>query len=320
MDELSDALAGVRTGRPRSVRTEGRAPWGLRIHPVIGACFHVVLEGQCWLLPAGGTPINLQAGDVVFLKSGRGHGLADDPTTPLLAPEKVELEEDVSSPVAQLRIPGRGVRTVLLCGAYQADHGRTHPLLRELPDVIRLSSRVSRHPALTAAVDLLRAEVTAPRAGMHGAVPALIDVLLHYVLRAWIEEQAEGVDNGWTAALGDAAVASVLRRIHEQPGRAWTVESLAAVAGLSRAAFSRRFTKLVGEPPLTYLTRWRMTWACRLLRESDLALSGVAERVGYTSEFAFAKAFKREFGDAPGHYRRAVRLPGAGRGPLSGVR
>lgn len=281
----------------------------MSIRPVIGACFHVVLEGQCWLVSDGADPIRLHAGDVVFLKTGSGHGLADDPSTPLVPADRVVVDETDGSPIGQIRLPGDGPLTTLLCGAYQTHHDRPHPLLRELPDVIRLSNRSGRHPGLGSALDLLAAEESAAQPGMHGAVPALIDVLLHYVLRAWLDEQtADQATDGWVAALTDPYVAVALRHIHESPGLAWTVERLAGVAGLSRAAFSRRFTRLVGEPPLTYLTRWRMTGGCRLLRETDLALSAVAERVGYASEFAFAKAFKRQFGTAPGQYRRMVRV------------
>ncbi|MGO4748136.1 helix-turn-helix transcriptional regulator, partial [Streptomyces sp. 2MCAF27] len=112
---------------------------------------------------------------------------------------------------------------------------------------------------------------------------------------------------GWAAALRDTAVAPALAAIHQMPATQWTVESLAARSGLSRAAFARRFNALVGEPPMAYLTRWRMTTAAQLLQESDAPLTTVAARAGYGSEFAFAKAFKREFGLAPGLYRRQAR-------------
>jgi AraC-like DNA-binding protein len=130
-------------------------------------------------------------------------------------------------------------------------------------------------------------------------------MLLLFILRAWYDEQADHDSaSGWAAALSDRAISAALRAIHDDPGRAWTVEALGAQAGLSRAAFARRFTTLVGQPPLTYLTWWRLTAAARLLRDTDAPLAAVAARCGYTSEFAFAKAFKREYGTAPGRYRR----------------
>jgi AraC-like DNA-binding protein len=136
-------------------------------------------------------------------------------------------------------------------------------------------------------------------------VPALLDVLVLYILRAWFDEPAAHPPAaGWAAALRDPAVSAALSAIHRHPARPWTVAGLAARAGLSRAAFARRFAALVGQPPLAYLTWWRMTTAARLLRDSNAPLGAVAGRIGYTSEFAFAEAFKRAYGLAPGAYRR----------------
>ncbi|MFE6865246.1 AraC family transcriptional regulator [Kitasatospora sp. NPDC057692] len=307
MDILTEALSSMRTGQPASVRTEGRAPWGLRLPPVAGAGFHVVLYGTCWLVPLeeGAAPIALSPGDVVFLRDGRGHVLADRPDTPAVPEQPSQFRP--SLPIGTLAIGGDGPRTSLLCGNYHLDQARPHPLVRQLPEIVHLQTRHGRHPELSAAVQLLGAELENPRLGSTGIVPALIDSLLLYILRAWFEEQPPATAAGWAAALGDSAVAPALTAIHEAPSAAWTVESLAARAGLSRAAFARRFTMLVGEPPMSYLTRWRMTTAARLLRESEAPLTSVAAQTGYGSEYAFAKAFKREFGLAPGGYRRDAR-------------
>ncbi|MBT2510328.1 AraC family transcriptional regulator [Streptomyces sp. ISL-98] len=316
MDILTEALASMRTGRPTSVRTEGRAPWGLRLPSVAGAGFHVVLHGTCWLIPLEDEdapvrleplkPIALSPGDVVFLRDGRGHILADHPATP--AEEERPEHFRPGSPIATVSMGGDGARTSLLCGNYHLDQGRPHPLVRQLPEVIHLPTRHGRHPELSAAVQLLGAELENPRIGSDGIVPTLIDSLLLYILRAWLEAQPSAAAAGWAAALGDSAVAPALAAIHEAPSATWTVEALADRGGLSRAAFARRFTTLVGEPPMAYLTRWRMTTAARLLRESDAPLTTVASRTGYGSEFAFAKAFKREYGTAPGVYRREARV------------
>jgi AraC-like DNA-binding protein len=129
--------------------------------------------------------------------------------------------------------------------------------------------------------------------------------MLLYVLRAWLAERSAADEPaGWAAALRDPGVSRALADVHDDPARAWTVEDLAARGAMSRSTFAQRFTAMVGQPPLTYLTWWRMTVAGRLLRESDEPLVAVARQVGYGSEFAFAKAFKREFGVAPGRYRR----------------
>ncbi|MGW4895795.1 AraC family transcriptional regulator [Kitasatospora sp. NPDC004240] len=310
MDILTEALSSMRTGLPTSVRTEGRAPWGLRLPPVAGAGFHVVLSGSCWLIPLDGpAPVaesfRLATGDVIFLRDGRGHILADDPATPA-EPERASQYRPVG-PIGTVEVGGDGPRTSLLCGNYHLDQGRPHPLVRQLPAVIHLPTGDGRHPELSAAVRLLGAELENPRLGSTGIVPALIDSLILYILRAWFDDQPPAAAAGWAAALGDAAVAPALTAIHEAPSTAWTVESLATRAGLSRAAFARRFTSLVGEPPMAYLSRWRLTTAARLLRESEDPLTTVAARTGYSSEYSFAKAFKREFGQAPGGYRREAR-------------
>ncbi|MER5351290.1 AraC family transcriptional regulator [Kitasatospora sp. NPDC002551] len=307
MDILTEALGSMRTGQPASVRTEGRAPWGLRLPRVAGAGFHVVLYGTCWLVPLeeGAAPVALSPGDVVFLRDGRGHILADHPHTPAVPEQPSQFRPGL--PIGTVSVGGDGPRTSLLCGNYHLDQARPHPLVRQLPEIVHLQTRHGRHPELSAAVQLLGAELENPRIGSAGIVPALIDSLLLYILRAWFEEQPPATAAGWAAALGDSAVAPALTAIHESPSTAWTVESLAARAGLSRAAFARRFTALVGEPPMAYLTRWRMTTAARLLRESQAPLTAVAAKTGYGSEYAFAKAFKREFGLAPGGYRRETR-------------
>ncbi|MGR8008586.1 AraC family transcriptional regulator [Streptomyces hypolithicus] len=310
MDILTEALSSMRTGLPTSVRTDGRAPWGLRLPPVAGAGFHVVLYGTCWLVPlddapAPVEPVALSPGDVVFLRDGRGHILADHPSTPAEV-EKIE-QFRPGSPIGTVTLGGDGPLTSLLCGNYHLDQGRPHPLVQQLPEIIHLRTRHGSHPELSAAVQLLGAELENPRIGSDGIVPTLIDSLLIYVLRAWLEDQPPAAARGWAAALGDSAVAPALAAIHDDPAAKWTVESLAERAGLSRAAFARRFGALVGEPPMAYLTRWRMTTAARLLRESDTPLTTVAARSGYGSEFAFAKAFKREYGLAPGGYRRQAR-------------
>lgn len=305
MDVLTEALASMRTDRPTSVRTNGRAPWGLRMPPTAGAGFHVVLHGRCWLIPrlsTGREPVRLVEGDVIFLRSGPEQVLTDEPGSPISAPSVRRFREDEL--IGSHDLGGDGELTSLLCGNYHLDRSRPHPLVSQLPELIHLRTGDGRHPQLTSAVELLRAELDGPRIGSSGIVPALIDSLLLYILRAWMDECPTRTV-GWATALKDPAIAPALAAMHADPANSWTVESLAARAGLSRAAFAKKFHTMVGEPPLTYLTHWRMTTAARLLRESDAPLASVAARTGYGSEFAFAKAFKREYGQAPGGYRRA---------------
>ncbi|WP_106248335.1 AraC family transcriptional regulator [Allonocardiopsis opalescens] len=309
MDVLSDVIAVMRTGRPRSARLSWHAPWGRWFAAVPGAGFHVVLQGACWLTPPEGEQVRLGTGDVVFFPHGREHALADGPTSAITAPDC-----DPDDPhAAGLRTAAAGDQAgdgapaaITLCGAYRLDPARAHPLLAGLPEVVHLSARGGQSPELRSAVALLGVELDRPRLGTDAIVPALLDMMLLYILRAWFDGQAVGASRGWAAALSDPPVAAALHSIHRDPARLWTVAALAAEAGLSRASFARRFAALVGRPPLTYLTWWRMTTAARLLRESTAPLHVIAARVGYTSEFAFANAFKRVYGTAPGRYRRAA--------------
>lgn len=246
VDLLSDVLATMRIGRPRSARIQWHAPWGQRFPSAAGsAAFQVVLRGSCWLIPPHGDPVPLSVGDVVFFAHGDGYALADSPTSPLAEPICDPLD-DAELFVSDF-VGHSGAITVTLCGGYQLDPGRAHPLLRDMPNVIHLPAQLGRHPDLRAATDLLGAEVDNPGLGAPTIVLALLDMLLLYILRAWLAEQpAQPQAVGWRAALADPAVRAALQAIHHYPARPWTVETLAAEASLSRAAFSRRFTSLTG--------------------------------------------------------------------------
>ena len=310
MDVLSDVITVMRTGRPRSARIAWHAPWAQQFPTVPGAAgFQIVLQGPCWLIPPDADPLPLGTGDVVFRPHGHGHTLADHPSTPPKAPacdpnDPHVLQRYATDTIGTPASPGVPP-TVTLCGAYELDETRAHPLLHDLPELIHLPAHLGMHPELRATVHLLATELERPRLGTDAIVPALLDTLLLHILRTWLDRQpTPGIATGWAAALNDAATTAALQAIHRDPARPWTVATLAAEAGLSRAPFARRFAALVGQPPLTYLTWWRMTTAARLLRESDAPLSAIAADVGYTSEFAFAAAFKRRHGTAPGRYRR----------------
>lgn len=291
MDVVSDAITVMRTGTPESGRRIARRQWRMRFAPYDGAGFHVLLAGSCRMYPVAGPPVLMNVGDVVLLPRGSGHDLASDDATTEAVPFESwsPTESDVDGPVV----------SELLCAKYRMDSSRAHPLLAELPDVVHIPAGAGRHPQLRAAVDLLGGEVQQSLPGTDAALPGLLDLLLVYVLRAWLADRP----SGWSQALADPVVTAALQAMHEAPAHPWSVESLGAHVGLSRAALARRFTALVGRPPMNYLTWWRLTSAARLLRESDRPLSTVAEQVGYRSVFAFSHAFKRQFGTAPGLYR-----------------
>ncbi|MFE0177710.1 AraC family transcriptional regulator [Streptomyces sp. NPDC059002] len=316
MDVLSDAIAAMRTGRPHSSLTEKHAPWGMRFTGQGNAGFHAVLEGSAWLVPVDGAtaPVRLGPGDVAFVTHRGAYELVSEPGVPA---REFTLRPDGSWPPPAPRGAADGPPSaVMICGAYLLDENRPHPLLSELPDFVHLrggsglpgeSGGDGGNASLASVLGLLGAELKDPGPGSDTIVAALLDTLLLLFLRTWwLRARGSAGDlTGWAAALADPAVAAALRAIHSDPAHPWTVGELGALSSLSRAPFARRFTASVGTPPLAYLTWWRMTTAAGWLRGADDApLRAVAERAGYASEFAFAKAFKREFGMAPGRYRK----------------
>lgn len=287
MDVLSDAIAAVRVGRPTSNRLRAGPDWCYRFAPYEGAGFHVLLRGSGWLVPDDGEPVTLGPGDAVLVPHGSAHVLSSTPD----AAGAVPFETAVAEPAG---------RTEFLCGKYRLSHARQHPLLASLPEVVHLPAEVGRHPDLRAAIDLLGVEVSERRPGSATVLTGLLDVLLVYLIRAWLTDHP---DPGWPRALRDPEVAAALEALHEHPEAPWRIEDLAARVGLSRATLARRFTALTGRPPMAYLTWWRLTTAARLLQDTDLALPSIAAKVGYASPFAFSHAFKRQFGTAPGGFR-----------------
>lgn len=300
MDVLGDVLATMRTGRPHAARTRSRAPWGVRFSTAEAAGCHVVLRGTCWLTVAGAEPVTLTAGDVVLVPRQGTYALTDRPETPTV---DFNLPEGDGGRLDDIELVGtKGAVTETLCAAYFLDRGRTHPLLRELPPLIHLPAVAGARTSLKQAVDLLGMELASDRHGASVIVPALIDALLLLILREWIENQA--TEGHWAAALNDPTILAALRAIHSRPEEPWTVASLARGCGSSRAAFAAKFKTAVGMPPLAYLRWWRLTSASRELRTTTTTIGAVARNAGYTSEFAFSKAFRREFGSSPQRYRQ----------------
>ncbi|GHC60283.1 AraC family transcriptional regulator [Streptomyces flavofungini] len=312
MDVVSDAIAAVRVGDPFANRVRAEGSWCARLPAYEGAGFHVVLDGSCQLLlDEGHRPVPLGRGDVVLLPHGSEHLLADAAAEGVAAARRaVEFDRwadrpdaaDPSTAVPDTPAPNTPTAE-LMCGKYRLDRARAHPLLAELPDVLHLPAAPDRHPELHAALGLLAHETTDVRPGADIAVPGLLDLLLVYLIRAWLADRAVAGTSGWPCALGDPVVASALSLLHTDPAHPWTNDQLAARAGVSRATLARRFTLLVGRPPMAYLSWWRMTRAAALLRDGEAPLEAIARRVGYGSPYALSHAFSREFGVTPGRYR-----------------
>ncbi|MDN3026142.1 AraC family transcriptional regulator [Streptomyces sp. S.PB5] len=299
MDVVSDAISAVHLGHPQSRRLRTSGSWCVRLDPYDGAGFHIVLKGRCWLLTDGSAPTPLGPGDAVLLPHGTGHVIADSPVDAAAAQKKaVPFEQWLKETQPPTRPDS--YETEMLCGKYRLDCSRMHPLMAELPEVVHLPSRVGGHLELRAAIDLLAGELDEMRPGSCVALPSLLDLLLVYMIRAWMTEAPSGA---WPRVLGDPVTAAALRALHSNPAAPWSNDRLAAEAGVSRPTLARRFTTLVGRPPMAYLTWWRVIRAATLLRDTPDTLATIADRVGYGSPYALSHAFQREFGITPGRYR-----------------
>ncbi|MFJ9871320.1 cupin domain-containing protein [Streptomyces sp. NPDC101165] len=309
MDALADVLTAAKVGGTVLARVDVAAPWGIEFPKLPIAVFHTVISGSCWLRRPGADPIRLTTGDLVLLPVGAGHvmsGAPSGPATPyddLVAARPGHRESEV-------HIPGPGPRTRIICGGYRFDGRVSRPLLT-LPPVLVLPAVHGEAPERSELADTLRmltAELADPRPGSQTVIDRLTDVLFVHILRRWTAEQGDH-GTSWVLGLRDPQVAAAISLLHEDPAQPWTVEELAHRVGVSRATLSRRFTDLVGEPPLAYLTHWRLELAGRRLRDTADALPAVARSVGYTSVSAFSRAFTRQWGTPPSRHRTDQHLP-----------
>lgn len=302
---LDDVLDMLRVRGALMAHIRAHAPWGVRLPRRSGATFHAVLAGGCWVRMPGQPAREMLAGDVVLLPMGAGHILASDRTGAVVDWDRV-LKTRARNAEGEIVLSARGRSTRILCAAYDYDREVAHPLLSLLPPMLIVAGQGAPHAPLQATMRLLSHELTASSAGRSTIIDRLIDVLFVHVIRAWISgDQQEG--GSWLGALRDPVIGRALMMMHSNPAAAWTVASMAREVNLSRATLNRRFTAFVGEPPLSYLTRWRMDLAARELRGTEDAVSAIAHRVGYTSEFAFSRAFSRVRGLPPGRYRAELK-------------
>jgi AraC-like DNA-binding protein len=310
---LDDVLNMVEARTTVFVTTVFAAPWGLTIAADGRTFFHIVTRGEGWLeVEDTPEPMRLRAGDFVILPHGTRHVLRDDPMTPAPTLEAV-LASRPPGPDRRLRWGGDGAVTTMVCGEFCFPDRATDPLLLALPSCIRIAGYDGRAvPWLQATLNWLVEEQDSVQPGQRALVERLTDILFIQGVRAAFHTE-EPRRLGWLGGLKDPEIARALACIHREPAKAWEVASLARCARMSRSAFAARFTDLVGESPIRYLTRWRMSRAATLLRSSEASLAEVAASVGYASEVAFGKAFKRGTGLAPGAYREqrrsTVRVP-----------
>jgi AraC-like DNA-binding protein len=303
-DVLTTVMDAVRLRSRVFCRSELKAPWGLALARSDYAHFHVIERGGAWLRIEGQEPVALAGGDLVVVPHGTGHTLTDSLATKARPLAEMAGRRAGEAGCVVMRGGGEGAETRLVCGSFRFERREAHPLLELLPPLIHL--RPAETPAaewLEATLRFLTWETREAKPGTETIVSRLTDVIFVQVLRAWILSLPEG-RGGWMGALRDRHVGAALALVHRSPDRDWTNASLAEAVGMSRSRFAARFTALVGEPPVTYLSRWRLETAAGLLQDGALGLGEIASRVGYESEAAFSKAFRRRFGAPPGAWRR----------------
>jgi AraC-like DNA-binding protein len=308
MDALSGLLDGPRAQGAFVLRMVLDPPWSMRIQDQAPLTLIALVRGQAWVLPDSGDAVRLHPRDVAIVRGPDPYTVADDPATPpqvVIHPGQRPTTPDGEDLVEAME--WLGVRTwgnspagetVLLSGTYELRGEVSQRLLRVLPARLVLPGDAWDSPL----VSLLCEEIVKDEPGQEAMLDRLLDLLVIAVLRAWFA-RPDGEPPAWYRADGDPVVGRALRLLHHNPAHPWTVATLAAEVGVSRAALARRFTKLVGEPPMAFLTGWRLALAADLLREPDATLGAVARQVGYGSPFALSAAFKRVRGISPRQHR-----------------
>lgn len=282
-------------------------PWAVRVEDRAPLTVMLMVRGEGWVVPDEGERVRLTAGDLAIARGPGPYTCADDPAT---APQALILPEGQCAYPDGRALNGSmdlGVRawgdrldgsTLVLIGTYMMDGEISGRLLDALPPLLSLTSEEWPCPL----TPLLMEEIGRDEPGQEVVLDRLLDLLVIAALRAWFS-RPEAEPPAWYRAMADPVVGRVLRLVQDDPAHSWTVASLAVKAGVSRAGLARRFTELVGEPPMTHLTGWRLTLAADLLRDTDETIGAIARQVGYGSAFALSSAFKRVYGVSPQEHR-----------------
>jgi AraC-like DNA-binding protein len=316
-DTFSDVLGAVRLRGALFFTIGATAPWAVEApqscditsHLIPGAEhlieFHVMSRGRCWGGIVGEPPVQLEAGDVLMFPQGDAHVMS---SAPGMRGEVDPGAYDFSGrrvPVA-VNVRGGGEPAELICGFFGCDARPFNPLLATLPRTIHIRRRDSDDRTISQLLQLALAELAGARAGRESVLSHLSGLLFVEAVRRYLET-LPAEQKGWLAGLADEQVGRALAKLHERPAHPWNLEDLAREAGLSRSTLAERFAQFVGVPPMQYLAQWRIQLAARLLSTTAFGLAELAERVGYGSEAALSRAFKRQVGISPAHWRQGKR-------------
>lgn len=293
--EAGDILYYLQLNSVFYCKSQLQGDWGVDLPPMPGtAIFHIVLAGSC-VAEYEGNSLQLKAGDFLFVSKGQGHVLkqnASSEATGLFELERKQIGEHYET----LTIEGSGETVTMLCGVVSLQHPSAEFLIDAMPPFIYIECAKSPLSSwMSQTVRLISEEAENNRIGGETVLTRLADVLVVQALRKWVEE-IDHNENSWLSALNDKQIGQALRCIHATPGQAWTLENLGRRVGMSRTAFATRFTKLVGEPMLQYLTRWRMNLAAMRIRNGEKVTPEMIEELGYQSESSFRRTFKKTMG------------------------
>ena len=304
-DALGHALEYVRLTEGTYCRCELGRPWGISFSRQEQARFHVVVAGDAWLRQPNGGWTALHAGDVLLLPQGSGHALADRARGAVTPLGDLPLEPTGDGTFV-MKMGGHAPGVVLVCCSVTFDQPLMRPVVDAMPKLLLLRGGAVNDAISSKLIAAMAEEARSRRIGTASVMTRLADVLITSVIRAWAESTPDEA-SGWLAAMRDPHIGRALAAIHDQPGKPWSIESLARVARSSRSVFAERFASLVGMPPARYLTRFRMAIAASWFEHERVTVVEAAHRLGYESEAAFSRAFKRSTGFAPTALRKRKR-------------
>jgi len=301
-DGLSQLLLRLTVSSTVYCLSHMTSPWGFKVAARPRPAFHLLTAGSAWLEVEGQPDrIRLSAGDLVILPRGEGHAVRDSPNSPVQFLDHILA---ATPPVnGWLDHGGGGVRSELVCGGFAVDQLTSKPLLEALPAVVHLRGSEGRSPEwLVGLMRMIATEMASSGPGSEAVVTRLTDALLAQALRESLKDFDRSL--GYTSPVSDPYIARALRLIRDHPDRRWTVPEMAAAVSMSRSAFAARFRTAIGEPPMQHLTRYRMSKVEENLRVTGAGIREIAHLTGYDSEVSVTKAFRRQFGVAPGAYRK----------------